>query len=66
MVAEVTPFLAYSAKFGRKLITTQEVLKKSIPNKWWNKVPLPLPQVGISFGTTQDTKGGGLPLVNYS
>jgi hypothetical protein len=34
---EVTPFLAYSAKLGRKWITIQETLKKSIPDKYGNK-----------------------------
>ena len=31
---EATPFLAYSAKLGRKWITKQVALKKSIPHKW--------------------------------
>ena len=36
---ESTPFLAYLVKFGRKLIDTQETLKKPISNKWENKIP---------------------------
>ena len=34
---DVNPFLAYLAKLGKKWITTQEALKKSIPNKWQNE-----------------------------
>ena len=37
---EATPFLAYSAKEGRKWITKHIVLKKSFPHKWRNEVPL--------------------------
>ena len=36
---EVAPLFAYYAKMGRKWITMQEVLKKSIPHKWQNETP---------------------------
>jgi hypothetical protein len=36
---EVTPFFAYSAKEGRKWITKQIGLKKSISHKWRNEIP---------------------------
>ena len=48
---EVTPFFAYSAKEGRKWITKQMALKKSIPHKWRNEIPPPPPPSGISSGT---------------
>lgn len=37
---EVTPFLMYSTKLGRKWNITQEVLKKLIFGKWYNGSPL--------------------------
>lgn len=36
---ENAPFLTYSAKLARKWVTTQETLKKSIPDKWQNEIP---------------------------
>ena len=36
---EVTPLFAYFAKMGKKLVTTQEVLKKSFPHEWRNYIP---------------------------
>ena len=45
---EVTPFLAYLAKFGRKWTTTQETLKKSILDKCWNEIP---PSTSPSWNT---------------
>ena len=52
----MTPFLVYSTKSGRKWITIQEVLKKSILNKWRNEILLPLPLVIIPFGTSTKHK----------
>lgn len=37
--SKITPFLAYSAKLGRKRIIAQEPLQMSIPNKWQNEIP---------------------------
>ena len=36
---EITPFFAYSTKEGRKWITKQIGLKKSISHKRWNEIP---------------------------
>ena len=36
---EITPFLTYSAKFGKKWITIQETLKSPIPDKWRSATP---------------------------
>ena len=36
---EITPFLMYLAKLGRKWVTTQETLKKLILDKWKNEIP---------------------------
>ena len=48
---EVTPFFVYSAKEGRKWITKQIALKKSISHKWHNEISPSTSFGGISFGT---------------
>ena len=43
---EVTPFMAFSPKLGRKWISVQEVLEKLVPDKWRNGIP---PSTNLSW-----------------
>ena len=62
----VSPFLVYSTKLGRKWITIQEVLKRSIPNKWRSAIPPSTsPSWNIIWHEHKAQKGCSLPLANY-